>query len=97
MDIIGLIYTVEIRLACGQIWGFVAAHFCPNQQKMISSLMFVSEQHGKAGEAIDQYLSIFEDASILAVERYGQDDDGPKSITFGRSSPTAGKRKCAAG
>jgi predicted 3-demethylubiquinone-9 3-methyltransferase (glyoxalase superfamily) len=42
------------------------------QPKIATFLMF----DGKAEEAMDFYTSIFEDSSIMKIERYGVGDDG---------------------
>ena len=33
--------------------------------------MFVGDQHGKAEEAMNLYVSLFENSRILEIERYG--------------------------
>jgi len=38
-------------------------------------LMFVGDQHGKAEEAMNVYVSLFEDSRILGVERFEAGDD----------------------
>jgi predicted 3-demethylubiquinone-9 3-methyltransferase (glyoxalase superfamily) len=40
-------------------------------QKIVPSLLFVGDQNGKAEEAINFYVSLFDDARIEAVSRYG--------------------------
>jgi hypothetical protein len=37
--------------------------------------MFVGEQHGRAREAVDFYVSIFPDGHMDSVETYGPDGD----------------------
>ncbi len=39
-------------------------------QKLTSFLLFVGEQHGKAEEAINFYVSLFKNSKILRIERY---------------------------
>ena len=43
-------------------------------QKLRMCLMFVGDQHGKAEEAMDLYISLFENSRILEIERYGADE-----------------------
>ena len=46
--------------------------------KSISTcLMFVGEQAGKAEEAITLYTSIFNDAEIVSIDRYGAGESEP--------------------
>ena len=44
-------------------------------QKILPALMFVGEQHGKAEEAMSFYVSLFENARILALQRRGPGGD----------------------
>jgi predicted 3-demethylubiquinone-9 3-methyltransferase (glyoxalase superfamily) len=37
--------------------------------------MFVGEQHGRAREAVDFYVSIFSDGRLDSMETYGPDDE----------------------
>ena len=43
-------------------------------QKTSTFLMFVGEQCGKAEEAINFYVSLFDDSSVLAIERWPDSD-----------------------
>jgi predicted 3-demethylubiquinone-9 3-methyltransferase (glyoxalase superfamily) len=43
-------------------------------QKLRMCLMFIGDQHGKAEEAMDLYISLFENSRILEIERYGADE-----------------------
>jgi predicted 3-demethylubiquinone-9 3-methyltransferase (glyoxalase superfamily) len=45
-------------------------------QKITTCLMFVGEQHGKAEEAINFYISLFKDSKILHITRYGAEEQG---------------------
>lgn len=46
--------------------------------------MFVGEQHGKAEEAMNLYVSVFDDSRVLDVERFAAEDDdsGIKLASF---------------
>jgi predicted 3-demethylubiquinone-9 3-methyltransferase (glyoxalase superfamily) len=44
-------------------------------QKITTCLMFVGDQHGKAEEAMNRYVSLFEHSRILDIERYGVDEE----------------------
>lgn len=41
-------------------------------------LMFAREQHGKAEEAINLYVSLFENSKIVDLQRYGPDEGEPE-------------------
>lgn len=43
--------------------------------RFVTHLMFVGDQHGRAEEAMNLYVSLFEDSRILKVERYGPDEE----------------------
>ncbi len=44
-------------------------------QRLTSCLMFVGDQHGKAEEAMNLYVSLFENSRVLEIERYGVDEE----------------------
>jgi uncharacterized glyoxalase superfamily protein PhnB len=44
-------------------------------QAVRTCLMFVGEQHGRAREAVDFYVSIFSDGRLDSMETYGPDDE----------------------
>src|SRR5437879_12260770 len=44
--------------------------------------MYVGKQHGKAEEAINFYISLFKDSSILNIERYGADQEEPEGTVM---------------
>ena len=44
-------------------------------QKLTTFLMFVGDQCGKAEEAMNLYVSLFENSRILDIERYGADEE----------------------
>jgi predicted 3-demethylubiquinone-9 3-methyltransferase (glyoxalase superfamily) len=44
-------------------------------QRIATCLMFVGDQYGKAEEAIELYVSAFEDARIVEIERFSADEE----------------------
>jgi predicted 3-demethylubiquinone-9 3-methyltransferase (glyoxalase superfamily) len=42
-------------------------------QRITPSLMFVGKQHGKAEQAMSDYISLFDNSAIDQIERYGHD------------------------
>jgi predicted 3-demethylubiquinone-9 3-methyltransferase (glyoxalase superfamily) len=44
-------------------------------RRFLTHLMFVGDQHGRAEEAINLYISLFENSRILEVERYGPNEE----------------------
>jgi len=44
-------------------------------QTLTTCLMFVGDQHGKAEEAMNLYVSLFENSRILEIERYGANEE----------------------
>jgi predicted 3-demethylubiquinone-9 3-methyltransferase (glyoxalase superfamily) len=53
-------------------------------QEIATSLMFVGDQYGKAEEAMEFYIALFDDARVLAVERFGpgEAESGIKQARF---------------
>ena len=47
-------------------------------QKNTTFFMFVGKQHGKAGEAIQYYVSLFKNSSIINIVRYGAGEREPE-------------------
>src|SRR3954452_5015839 len=47
-------------------------------QTLIPFLMFCGEQHGKAEEPIHWYCSVFPDARVVMIDRYGPGDGEPE-------------------
>lgn len=47
-------------------------------QTIAPFLMFVGAQHGRAEEAMNSYISLFENSSVIRVERYGAGEDEPE-------------------
>jgi predicted 3-demethylubiquinone-9 3-methyltransferase (glyoxalase superfamily) len=56
------------------------------EQRITPTLMFVGEQCGRAEEAINFYSSVFHDAKVDHILRYGKDDKPDKEGTI--SMPT---------
>jgi predicted 3-demethylubiquinone-9 3-methyltransferase (glyoxalase superfamily) len=52
------------------------------EQKITPTLMFVGEQCGKAEEAINLYASVFRDAKVDHILRYGKDERPDKEGTI---------------
>jgi predicted 3-demethylubiquinone-9 3-methyltransferase (glyoxalase superfamily) len=44
-------------------------------RRFLTHLMFVGDQHGRAEEAMNLYVSLFEDSRVLEVERYGPGEE----------------------
>ncbi|MBI4302864.1 MAG: VOC family protein [Chloroflexi bacterium] len=59
----------------GLSWQLVLAS---RTQKITPFLLFVGEQHGKAEEAMNRYVSIFPDSHIATIERYGKGEQDPE-------------------
>ena len=53
----------------GVSWQLMLCSEC--EQKIVPSLMFVGENSGRAEEAVNFYTSVFEDAKIENISRYG--------------------------
>ena len=49
-----------------------------SKQKIAPSFLFVKDQFGKAEEAMNFYISQFENSRIETIERYGPHDSGPE-------------------
>lgn len=47
-------------------------------ESLATCLMFVGDQHGRAEEALGFYVSLFEDARVVEVERYGSGEAEPE-------------------
>jgi len=58
----------------GVSWQLMSGH---DTQVIAPCLMFAGDQRGKAEEAINFYMSLFENSSIERIERYDKDEDGP--------------------
>ncbi|HXK39734.1 MAG TPA: VOC family protein [Candidatus Paceibacterota bacterium] len=44
-------------------------------QKFTTFLMFVGDQYGKAEEAMNLYVTVFENSRIISIQRYGPGED----------------------
>jgi len=67
------------------IRAFMAGDVCGNrkiEQKIIPTLMLVGEQCGRAEAAINFYSSVFHDAKVDHILRYGKDDNPDKEGTI---------------
>ncbi|MHB9029330.1 MAG: VOC family protein [Candidatus Latescibacterota bacterium] len=53
----------------------------PIRQKITPSLLFVGEKGGKAEEAIEFYTSVFKNATIDSISRYGKGEEPDKEGT----------------
>jgi predicted 3-demethylubiquinone-9 3-methyltransferase (glyoxalase superfamily) len=53
-------------------------------QRIATCLMFVGDQCGRAEEAMDLYVSLFDDSRVLDVERFGagEQESGVKHARF---------------
>ena len=56
-------------------------------------LMFCGEQHGKAEAAIGFYCSIFEDARVVSIDRYGSGDTEPEGTVRVAEFEISGHRR----
>jgi predicted 3-demethylubiquinone-9 3-methyltransferase (glyoxalase superfamily) len=56
------------------------------EQKITPTLMFVGEQYGKAEEAINYYASVFHDAKVGHILRYGKNEEPDKAGTIKHAS-----------
>ena len=52
-----------------------------NEQTITPFLMFTGDRHGKAEEAVDFYISLFDQSKKEAVERYGADEEEIEGTT----------------
>ncbi len=60
-------------------------------QKITPFLMFVGEQNGKAEEAIEFYRSLFDNSSLIHVERYDENQPGTEGTVSHASFSLAGQ------
>jgi predicted 3-demethylubiquinone-9 3-methyltransferase (glyoxalase superfamily) len=65
-------------------------------QKITPTLMFVGDQCGKTEEAINYYVSLFEDAEIVDISRYGENVPPNKPETIKHVEFTLARQKFAA-
>lgn len=74
----------------GEKFGWVADRFgvswqlnlASRKQKITPFLMFVGEQHGKAEEAMNFYISLFNNSGIEEIERYGKGEAEPEGTVM---------------
>jgi predicted 3-demethylubiquinone-9 3-methyltransferase (glyoxalase superfamily) len=59
----------------GVSWQLNLASHTP---KITPAFLFVGECHGKAEEAIQFYVSLFEHSSVIRIERYGAGEEAPE-------------------
>jgi predicted 3-demethylubiquinone-9 3-methyltransferase (glyoxalase superfamily) len=55
-------------------------------RSVLTHLMFVGDQCGKAEEAMNLYVSLFEDSGVLEVEHYGPNDEQEREGTLKRAT-----------
>lgn len=65
----------------GLSWQVMYAGDRDISQKIVPSLMFVGDVCGKAEEAIKHYVSVFRDASVGEIDRYGPGEEPDKEGT----------------
>ena len=53
-------------------------------QRLAPCLMFVGDQCGRAEEAMELYLSTFDDSRVVSVERWRPEDQGQRGIKQAR-------------
>jgi predicted 3-demethylubiquinone-9 3-methyltransferase (glyoxalase superfamily) len=66
------------------------------KQKITPTLMFVGKQCGKAEEAINSYASVFHDAEIGTILRYGKSEEPDKEGTIKHATLTLEGQEFAA-
>src|SRR5262249_41818834 len=59
----------------GVSWQLNLAH---RDQSIFPFLMFVGKQHAKAEEAINFYISLFDDSKLISMDRYGTGENEPE-------------------
>ncbi len=64
-------------------------------QKTTTFLMFVGDQHGRAAEAIEFYLSLFKNSEVTHVERYGPNEGGAEGTVKHAAFTLAGQEYMA--
>ncbi len=80
----------------GLSWQVMYAGGQPIRQKITPMLMFTEEKSGKAEEAIRFYTSVFRDASVGDIHRYGAGEDPDKEGTVKFASFTLEGQEFAA-
>jgi predicted 3-demethylubiquinone-9 3-methyltransferase (glyoxalase superfamily) len=72
----------------GLSWQVMAMGDRPITQKIIPTLMYVGPVCGKAEEAINFYVSVFRDARVDAIDRYGKGEEPDQEGTVKHASFT---------
>lgn len=71
----------------GMTWQLMLDEPDTGQQKIVPLLLFVGDQFGKAGQAIETYTSIFQKSAVHHLELYKEGEPSPAgSLKFGRFS-----------
>jgi predicted 3-demethylubiquinone-9 3-methyltransferase (glyoxalase superfamily) len=66
------------------------------KQKITPTLMFVGKQSGKAGEAINFYASVFHNAKVGDIDRYGKGEEPDREGTVKHATFTLESQEFAA-
>lgn len=67
----------------GMTWQLMLDPAATEEQKIMSSLLFVGAQFGKAKEAVEQYTSIFNNSNILQMDLYKEgEEQGEGKVKF---------------
>jgi predicted 3-demethylubiquinone-9 3-methyltransferase (glyoxalase superfamily) len=80
----------------GPSWQLIYRAGRPNRQRITPTLMFVGKQCGRAEEAIQFYASVFHDAHMDGVLRYGENEGPDKPGTIKHAAFTLEGRAFAA-
>lgn len=72
----------------GLSWQIVAAGGREIRQRIIPTLMFTGAVAGRAEEAIKRYTSIFDNARVSHIDRYGKNDEPDKEGTVRHAALT---------
>ncbi|HAR64055.1 MAG: VOC family protein [Candidatus Margulisiibacteriota bacterium] len=70
----------------GLSWQIMFAGERKIKQKITPTIMFVGEQYGKAEEAINFYTSVFHNAEVGDIDRYGKGEEPDKEGTVKHAS-----------
>ncbi len=80
----------------GLSWQVMAAADKVITQKIVPTLMFVGDQAGKAEEAINYYIDVFDNSAVSGILRYGEGEEPDKSGTIKHGAFTLGGQEFAA-
>lgn len=64
----------------GVNWQIMLDETMIENQKVVPSLFFVNEQKGKAEEAMNFYMSLFDNSAAIVVNKYGENDVQPQGF-----------------